>query len=134
MIDILAVLREYIRQRPTVLALVGSRTWAGRVYPPKGYKPDQGPALVFQVRGGDLTYENDNAFASVQFKCYGLTEVDANELYRALVTDIHSIDGVSASIRHVELEGLGTTLEEPGSEWIYVLCYLTFMIRITGGI
>jgi len=134
MIDALGLIRKYVHQRPTVVALVGKRIWAGRTYPPKGYKPDQGPALVFQVRGGALTYEDDHVFASVQFKCYGLTEVDANELYSALVTDVHAATGVSATIRHAELEGLGTTLEEPDSEWVYVLCYVNFMIRASGGI
>lgn len=132
--DAVATIRKYLHQRPHVVALAQRRIWGGRVYPPKGYKPEQGAAIVFQIRGGSLTYENDHIFASTQVKCYGVTEVDANELYRALITDTHADNGVSAEVRHVELEGVGSTLEEPESEWRYVLCYLNFMIRVPGGL
>ena len=129
MIDILSTVREYLIQRPAVFALTGKRIWAGRTYPPKGYKPEDGSAIVFQARGGMPAYENDHYMASVQLKCYGYTEIGANELYRALYTELQQKEGVTATVRHAEFEGLGTTLEEPDTEWRYVLVYVTFMIR-----
>ena len=129
MIDILATIRAYLVQRPSVRALTEQRIWAGRNVPPKGYKPQDGPAITFLVRGGSPTYENDNYFASVQIKCYGYTEVSANELYRALYTELQYDEGVTATVRHVEFEGLGILMEEPGTEWIYVLAYVNFMVR-----
>ena len=134
MIDALAIIREYLRQRPKTSALIGNRVWAGRTYPPSGYKPSLGPAICFQLRSGELTYENDHYWASVQFKLYGETEVDANDLFVALINDTLPSSSVSASIRHVELESGQMTMEEPDSEWIYALCYMRFMIRIPGGI
>lgn len=130
MIDVLDTIREFLIQRPSVFALTGKeRIWAGRVYPPKSYKPENGSGIAFQVRGGDPTYEDDHYFVSVQLKCYGLSEVAANQLYRALYTDLQPEKAASRAVRHVEFETLGTTLEEPDSEWRYVLVNVNFMVR-----
>lgn len=127
MIDIPRAVREFLLQRADVRALTDERIWASRVVPPPGYKPEDGAGVAFQVRGGEPTYEDDHYFASVQFKCYGATEIAANTLYRALYDSVHG--GVSRCVRHAELEGLGTTMAEPDTEWVYVLVYVTFMFR-----
>ena len=40
--------------------------------PPVGYKPTDGGAIVFKIRGGIPLYAGGFVGASVQMKCYGI--------------------------------------------------------------
>lgn len=121
MVDIEGAVRDYLMSVGAVTALTGSRIYAARDVPPAGYAPSQGAAIVFKVRGGNLDYPSLHARPSLQFKCYGLSEAAAIDLYRALVDALQDLR--SWPIRHVELEILGQTLEEPDTGWVFVLAF-----------
>ncbi|MCB0106906.1 MAG: hypothetical protein KDE53_13385 [Caldilineaceae bacterium] len=122
MIDHLATLRTYLAAQPALTTLVSSRIYAGRTYPPKGYTPGQ-RAICFNSRGGQVAYHAQTLRDSIQFKCYGADEVDAMTVYRALVDVLHDASGVD--IRHAELEISGYPLQEPETDWHFVLTYFT---------
>lgn len=107
--------------------LVGSRIFAGRDVPPVGYVPADGDCIVFKVRGGGPDYDDALLNPSVQFKCYSTDEVNAYALYRTLYDHLHN--GTSSAILHAESETLGQILEEPETEWYFVLSYFTIMTR-----
>jgi len=116
----------------TLVALVGDRIYAGRDVPPPGYQPKDNstnnPAICFRVRGG-LGFDLENALLvpSFQFKCYGSTELNAMTCYRTLVDALH--DGSSADVLRGIQESVGQLLEEPGTEWPFVLAFFTVHIR-----
>jgi hypothetical protein len=128
MIDVQAAIRTFIKQKPAVVALVGDRVYAGRNVPPPGYEPATGSAVAFMSRGGSMAYGDGLARLSVQVKCYGETEVDANTLYTTFVNAVHN--GRSSVVRFATVESLGITLEEPDTEWPFVLSYFNFHIRM----
>lgn len=125
--DISKLLRDYLAANAGVSALTGGRIYAERSYPPRGVTPSAGNLLVFKARGGSVAYHSQQVMPSFQFKCYAGTELAANTLYRALfeaLQDMHS--GV---FLHGECEVLGQTLEEPETEWVFVLTYFRFAVR-----
>lgn len=123
MIDPLTTLRSYLVSKPALTALTSERIYAGQVYPPKDYTTPGQRALCFNVRGGQIDYTAQTLIESMQFKCYGADNLDAMLLYRTLVDVLH--DGVSATIRHAELEISGYPLQEPDTDWYFVLTYFT---------
>ena len=127
MIDALALIRAHLVADATLLARVGERLYAGRDVPPSGYTPDDGAAITFLVRGGGPDYDDALLLPSVQFKCYGTSELEANTTYRALVDALHNSRG--ASVLWAELEVLGGTLREPDTEWVFVLVFFKIMLR-----
>jgi hypothetical protein len=127
MIDAPDVLRDYLLSKPTLTALIGTRLWAERIYPPTGYTPSQGGAIAFRSRGGAPDYSSALLGQSWQFKCYGANELAANAVYRALFDVLHDAKGGSIHSAHLDIAG--QTLEEPTTGWPYVLCfYETIML------
>lgn len=124
MVDTLQTLRNYLASQGSLTPLVGTRIYAGRVYPPKDYQPGQ-RAIVFNSRGGQLDYASQLYRDSVQVKCYGANAVDAMNLYRTLVDVLH--DGSGTGIRHAELEIGGYPLQEPATDWHFVLTYFSIL-------
>ena len=53
MTDVQLALRSYL-VGTALWALCGARIYAGRDVPPPGYKPGDGPAVCFKVRGGRI--------------------------------------------------------------------------------
>ena len=85
MIDVHDVIRDYLLTVSGVTDLVGTRIYAGRDVPPSSFSlVDDGACIAFRVRGGDEDYEGALLTPSVQFKCYGQTDLEANTVYRAL--------------------------------------------------
>lgn len=126
MIDVLAKVRQHLMWQGDLVALTSNRIYAGRNVPPKGYKPEDGPAIAFRVRGGGLAYEDDHVVASVQFKFYEMTELAAHALYRTFADEV--IGSVSRFVKHIELDTIGSVLEEPGTDWVFVLAYVSFLL------
>ncbi len=126
--DILKILRDYLLDQPALVIRCTDRIYGGRDVPPPGYKPAHGQALVFKVRGGP-GYDEEDALlvASVQFKCYGRTEQEADALYRDLVLALHN--GGNGEILHALIEGPGVSLEEPETQWPFTLCYFSVLVR-----
>jgi len=132
MVDVQGVIRTFLLAQSGIANLVNTRVFAGREVPARGYAPADGPAIAFKVRGGageyrGRDYEDALIEPSVQFKCYGRSEIEAFELYRALVDGLHN--GHSATVLHGEEVGVGQPLEEAETEWPFVLAFFDVMVR-----
>lgn len=127
MIDPHTVIRDYLLLDADLVGLVGNRVYAGRDVPPVGYAPGDGPCVTFRVRGGEPDYDDALLNPSVQFKCYAPDEPSSYEVYRALYDHLHN--GQAAGIAHAESEVLGQLLEEPETDWHFVLAYFRVMLR-----
>lgn len=127
MIDANAKIREFLVADVPLVNLCGTRIYAGRDVPPEGYNPADGDAITFKIRGGSPDYDDALLSPSVQFKCYGATELAAMACYRALYDALHN--GTGATVLHGESEILGQALEEPDTQWTFVLAYFTVMLR-----
>lgn len=128
MIDAQDIIRDYLLTDTPLVALVGSRIHAGRNVPPPGYQEaSDGDCLTFRVRGGRMDYEDALVIPSVQFKFYSTSEAGAQAGYRALYDALHG--ATSGDILHAEIDILGQTLEEPGTQWVFVLAFFTIMLR-----
>lgn len=128
MIDPYAKLMTLLEADTALVTLCGSRIYAGRDVPPKGYTPDDGSAITFRIRGG-IGFDLEDAILtpSFQFKTYGATELGAMTCYRTLVDALHN--GYSADVQRGIQESVGQLLEESGTEWPFVLVYFTAWIR-----
>ena len=128
MIDPNAKVLALLEADTTLVALVGSRIYAGRDVPREGYNPADGSAITFRVRGGlGFDLEDATLTPSFQFKCYGASEIAAMTCYRVLVDALHN--GYSADVLRGVQESVGQLLEEPGTEWPFVLAFFTVHIR-----
>jgi len=127
MIDTAEVIRGFLTIQPQVTGLTGQRIWAERDTPPEGYVlSNDGPAICFKRRGGGVDYESVVLRPSVQFKLYGRTELEANQVYRALFDVLSRAN--TGLILAAELETQGQTLYEPETGWPYVLVFFKFQI------
>lgn len=120
MIDSLLALRNYLITRDEIDALTGDRVFASP-YLPRGYVPDDGPALLFSIRGGDQDYASQVLRPSFQFRSYALTHELAMELDRALYDNLN--DAFCIDIKMARMEAIGQLLNEPQTGWPYVLSF-----------
>ena len=127
MIDTSEVIRDFLAIQPQVTGLTAQRIWGERDTPPEGYSlGNDGPAICFKRRGGGVDYESVVLRPSVQFKVYGRTELEANQVYRALFDVLGRAN--TGLILAAELETQGQTLYEPETDWPYVLVFFKFQI------
>ena len=127
MIEPHGLIRAFLADDAALVALVGTGIYAGRDVPPPDVTPGDGDCLVFKIRGGNTHYDDALIYPSVQFKAYATSEVGAYAVYRALRDALHN--GHDSNILHAEEEGLGQPLEEPDTEWRYVLAFFTVLLR-----
>jgi hypothetical protein len=128
MIDPNAKVLTLLEANAPLVVLCGNRIYAGRDVPPPGYKPADGSAITFRIRGGPGFDEEDALLTpSFQFKCYGASEIAAQTCYRALVDALHN--GYTVDVLRGIQESVGQLLEEPGTEWPFVLVFFTVWIR-----
>lgn len=128
MIDAPAVIRSYLVTQTALTTLTGQRIWPERSRPIAGYKPADGGAIAFKIRGGQLLYSGQAASPSVQFKCYAADELGANAVYRALFDALNNKHG--SGIKSAYAETLGQTLTEPETEWPFVLAFYTVWLGL----
>ncbi len=121
MTDAPGALLEYLQAQPSLVALVGRRIWAEATNPAAGYKPTQGAALCFAVRGGGPDYSDALLVPRVQFQCYGRDEDQAQALYRALYSVLHGTGG--GAVQYARCDALGQQLADPETGWLFVLTY-----------
>lgn len=124
--DVLETLRTYLVAQTPLTTLTSTRIYAGRTYPPENYTPGQ-HTITFNARGGTLDYSSTTSAESFTFKCYGSSPNHAMTLYRKLVDVLHDKRG--PGIRHAELEVTGYPLQEPETDWHYVLCFFRVFFR-----
>lgn len=120
MIDTLATLRTYLIDQPALYALTAERIFASTT-PPPGYKPSDGPAVLFNVRGGGQDYSSKVLNPSLQFRCYGLNQSLAIQTDRALYDALN--DRACGNIKITRLETPGQLLTEPDTGWWFVLSF-----------
>lgn len=126
--DVNTALRQYL-EKTALGAYVGNHLYAGVDVPPVGYKPTDGPALCFKTRGGRIADSEAVIDASVQFKCYGVDQVEADTCYRTLVDSLH-VHG-AALVRWAFVDVIGQPIVEPATGWYAVLTF--FQVTITKG-
>jgi hypothetical protein len=123
--DAAKYLRDFLMDNETLTLLVGARIYAERTEPVEGYKPEDGGCICFQL-SGEMDYSGGFQRRRVQFKCYGVDEVKANEVYRALHDALERQSG--QYVRWAISQTLGQTLREPDTKWVFVLTYFTVWI------
>lgn len=130
----MSTLRAYLAAQSDLTDLTGSRIWAALTYPPAGYNPSDGPAIVFNSRGGPgLSYNSQMLTDSIQFKCYAADQLAALTLYGVLVDVLH--DASALNIRNAALEVSGAVLQEPEPVgWPFVLCFFTVIFDSSLGV
>lgn len=128
MIDVNARILTYLSGVSGITTLTTTDyLYAGRDIPPKGYHPNLGAALCWKVRGGGVGAGHSHLNPSVQFKAYGLDEVAATALDRALFDAFQR--PTTGLFKAVEVEVLGQLIEEPQTGWVAVLSFYRFWFK-----
>lgn len=120
MTDVEAVVREYLASAAGLTAYTGERIYASRSLP-AGYKPTDGPAVLFGIRGGGQDYTGYVLMPSLQFRCYATTQGLARATDRALYGALHELS--ARGIKWARMTGMGQVLAEPETLWWYVLSF-----------
>lgn len=128
MIDVEAEVRKLLGTLAGVTAAFGTRVYFGRSLPP-GYRVEQGAALLGMLRGGGQEYHSKLWRASVQFRCYAASESAARAAARALYDDLNDTQARGMAYIRMEDGTLPTLLNEPGTNWPYVLSYFVFQAQ-----
>ncbi len=128
MVDVEAIIRAWLVSLEGVRAEFGSRVYTGR-YLPARYKPADGPAALFAVRGGRQDYSSKVLEPSVQFRLYGETEAKAREAQKELYDAINDQQARQICYARMEEGTMPVLLTEPGSDWPYVAMYFKFFIQ-----
>jgi hypothetical protein len=127
MTDEAAVLRSELEDDDVLVDLIGTRLWAETDVPASGYKPADGAAICFRLRGGSDDYTDALQHASFYFKCYGATPLLAKGCYRALHAALQNLQ--ASLIKWARREMIGQLLAEPETGWLYVLTAYKVMIQ-----
>jgi hypothetical protein len=120
-LDILFSLRNYLIVQDPIDFLAGDRIYAGP-FLPREYIPEQGPALLFSIRGGGQDYSSQVLNPSIQFRSYALNLEEAMGLDRALYDSLND-RCCCEEIKMARLETLGQPLHESQTGWPYVLSF-----------
>jgi len=125
MIDIEKVVRDYLITVSALMTLTGGRIYASTHLPPS-YKPDDGPALLFALRGGGQDYSSHVLVASLQFRSYALTATLARQLDRELYSALNDVK--TGQIKYARLETPGQLLTEPETGWYFALSFYRVLV------
>jgi hypothetical protein len=123
--DVEAVVRAFLAGQAGVVALTAERIWADVDLPPD-YRPSCGAALLFSRRGGPLSFSRKVLVPSLQFRSYGVDDVQSRALDQAL---FESLDDVQAGlIKRARLDVQGQLIKDPRTGWYNVLSFYTLWI------
>ncbi len=121
----------------TALPVLAGRVYGSLRQAPEGWKPEDGACIVFAGRGGGGHGESNTMLSvSMQFKCYGggvhlnAQKQSARALYKLLHETI--VHRPTYKIMGCQAEGTGIDLEEPETDYPYVLGFFRFQLRNTG--
>ncbi len=128
MTDVEAVIRSWLATLEGVTAQFGKRIYSGR-YLPSGYKPAEGPALLFAVRGGRQDYSSKVLEPSIQFRVYGETDAKARRASQELYDAINDRQARQICYCRMEEGTMPVLMTEPGSDWPYVLMYFKIQVQ-----
>ena len=127
MVDIEAAIRAYLAGLQGVTAAFGKRIYASRLLP-SGYKPEQGPACLFAVRGGGMDFSSKLFSPSVQFRIYAQDEVKTREVAGKLFDAINDTKARGIIYARMEDGTIPTLMTEPDSNWPYILIFFKFFL------
>ena len=127
MIDHESRIRALMVSLPKITAKFGQRVYAARSLP-AGYKPEQGPALLFTTRGGTQLYHSRVLVPSVQMRVYGATEAMVRGATQALYDALNDTKSLDVPYIRMENGTLPTLINEPNVGWPFMLLFFTFHI------
>lgn len=108
--------------------LPGVALYAGVNYPAADWKPADGPAVAFSVRGGLDTEERDYLLPSFQFKVYGTDPLDAWGTYQSLDAALVR-PAADVNLMGAVMESIGQPVVDTDSNWDYVLAHYIIFVR-----
>jgi hypothetical protein len=123
-----SIIREYLAGLAGMTERFGQRIYAGRNLPP-GYLPSQGEAILFATRGGGMDFSSQVLLPSVQFRIYAETEAKARQAAFDLHDAINDTQARKIAYARMEEGTMPTLLNEPESNWPYMLSFYHFQIR-----
>ena len=126
--DAADIVRDYLVAQPAIIALTGTRIWAELTYPPDGYKPSHGEAIVFKSTPGSFDAANTLLRTRWQFKCYGPDAYQIRNVYFALMDAMHDTQG-RGNILSSQPAGPGTILEDARKGWPFMLVFIETLVR-----
>lgn len=129
-VDAQAVIRAMTAGRPEVAAVAGDRVWAETELP-EVYEIEDGPAVLLNVRGGEVSYSDSILNVSVQVQCYGQTQRDAWRMFQALYDGLHGRSG--AQVKRVRMDVMGQLVREPDTQFYFVISFWTFWLQALKG-
>lgn len=128
MLDLEAAIRAHLGSLAALTAVYGNRMYAARSLPPE-YRSEDGPGLLFMIRGGGQEFHSQLYKPSVQFRSYAATEREARTAARALYDALNDTQGRGFAWIRLEEGTLPTLLNEPGTNWPFVLSFYRFQIQ-----
>ncbi|TXH52448.1 MAG: hypothetical protein E6Q97_15995 [Desulfurellales bacterium] len=131
MINPPAILKEFLDDQSAITALTSTRIQGERRWPLPGYKPSDGPLLLFQQQPGNLDYSSKHLMVYFRFRCYGANELTANTLYGVLVDTLQ--DATSDPMYKAVLALPGMTQRDPDApnDWAFVSCVFRCHFRMS---
>lgn len=126
--DAADIVRDYLLAQPPIIGKSQTRIWAELTTPPTGYQPSDGTAIVFKATPGGFEAANTILRTRWQFKIYGPDVYAIRNLYLALMDAMHDTRG-RGRISSSQPEGPGTILNDPGTEWPFMLTFITTRIK-----
>lgn len=125
--DAADIVRDYLLTISAITTLTGTganaRLWAELDYPPSGYKPSDGGAIVFKADGAGYLAENAILRTRWQFKCYGIDVYKIRAVHSALLDAMHDTRG-RGNILSSQPQGPGTMLSDPRNDWPFKLEFI----------
>ena len=123
MVDLDAVLTQYLNSRSELTDVVEKRIWIS-MDAAEDYNPaEDGPALIGQRRGGLQSFSSVFADVNYQFRCFGKDEIEAASVAMALHAALNDKRG--PGILYARMDQVPTPLRDPDTEWVFELAYYT---------
>ena len=134
MISVVQVIRTWLLTQPLIIPQVGARIW-GMPGIPSGEVPSMPrKAMTVYQNPGTARWGVPLFNASIQFRCYGLTPWEAEEVWGALYDTLHRVNCINVTIGaddyviYVSQLGSGPSeQQEPLTGWPFQLASFTFV-------
>lgn len=132
MTDIDSHIRDLLVADPGLIPLVGQRVYASTDLP-TGYTPDDGPAILFAVRGGRGPDESGLVlWPSYQFRCYASTEALAREVDHAVFRALSFTRSDRIKMARLDVFPQLLRQQDPEPAWPFVLSFYQVIIGDLG--
>lgn len=124
MVDIYEAIQSFMNT-PGVTAQVDDRVFLGASLP-EGYEPRDGPAVLFNLRGGPFGIAGRVLNAAVVVRCYALTDEACIDLWRVCADEWLNRKHGTVTVQQDTLPQL---LREPSTGWLFSLTFWTFWVK-----